>query len=353
MYTARSIPAAILSLLSLSLLLMATGCAQPRAELYGTRPAQIGLPGVRTLAVAPFEVRSPNQTLVAEQARQCLLRELLASSRYQVLDAESPYQVSQAGGGQADAMIRTQVNLSLHDRQLNELAHVQDTATKTTTVTHPDGTTSTREETVTMEHSEQVPGVHRQAEARLVLTAIDPETGALVGSGADTQRLNQTYGGAASLAGANEYDASRPALYQMQSADRDLAELACRAASALGQEMLPQSYVESVTLDIGLGDGPAEQGAWLADEGNWEGAARIWSSIPQGHPEYAPALYNLGLYWEAKGTPADFLQARELYAQARAVIDQPLYQEALIRIDQRLEEARQLSLQSAPGYVVQ
>ncbi len=315
-------------LVCLALLAVTAGCA-PTAQLHGTAPARVGLPGVQTLTVDHF----PGP--YGEQVRQCLLHELLSGDRYTVLE----------GSGPAQAVLRAEVVPWLEDRQSTGAATVTDRMERTVTITRDDGTEVTRQETVRVERTVFVPQVQRSAEVTARLTVVDPRTGGVLAATAETQCFEDSYGGPESLPEAKEYDADSTALEDMPSQRFILSELGCDVGRELGRALMPQAYVRSAELDVGQGDGPVEEGAWLADQGDWEAAARVWRSVLDRDPDNPAAAYNLGLYWEARGTVDDFLLARDFYRQAMAMEPKMLYRTALERIDQRLDEAGRLAEQ--------
>ena len=314
------------------------GCAGPTARLPGVAPARVGLPGVRILALDDF------QGSYAEQVRQCMLQELLAQDRYVVAEDYRTVSVQ----GPVQAVVRAEVRPWLEDSRTDGAATVTDHVERTVTITRDDDTVVTKKETVDVQRTVFVPQIQRSAEVAARITVIDPDSGRVMGSDSSTQRFDAVYGGPESVPDAREYDPDRPGIEDLPAQRFTLAQLGCDAGRELGRSLLPQAYVRKADLDIGPGEGPVEQGAWLADQGDWEAAAAVWRGVLQLNPYDAAALYDMGLYWEAKGTSEDFLRARDFYAQALSLEPKTLYSSALDRIEARLSEAGRLAAQTAP-----
>lgn len=314
----------------LSLLLLATGvvsgCA-PSATLHGVRPPEVPLPGARTVRL------DPPVGQYARAAQPCFFQEFLRSGRF-----------SLTSGDDADAVLRLEVDDSVDDRASWDRVTWQREYTRTIIRTLPDGRRETVEETVTEPVSASVRRVERDIALDCTLTARAPD-GGLLATASTRKRSRETYGG---RTGWQEWGAHKdPNTYvpDIPPAWEKAEKLACEAGTELARKVTPQSYAMNVPLSKGEGEAQAaliERGAGLADEGRWEQAASLWRQALERDPASASALYNLGVYHEAKATEQGLLEARRLYERALENGPAEDAANAVARVDRRLKDMRAL-----------
>ncbi len=134
-------------------------------------------------------------------------------------------------------------------------------------------------------------------------------------------------------------------------ADQGLTEplKGSRSLKAKSEERLMEEVVRLLALDLGrypsaseieVGRDPLSHKAKsLAAAGDWEGARVLWLDLLNQNPEYAPPLYNMGLYWERKKNPEE---AWRRYKAAFVSDASARHREALTRLTETLSRAGRL-----------
>lgn len=309
--------------------LVLTGCG-PTATLQGVRPPEIALPGVRTAHLQSFEGR------FALSARPCFIEEFLRSGR-----------VSLVPGPEADVSLRLEVAEDIDEYRTHDSVTWEREYTRTIERTLPDGRKETIKETLTEPVLRQVPRVERSVVVRGTLTAFGPQ-GAVLASATDERRSDESFGGRSGWS--EKGTRTDPATYDFDVPPARLkaSDLACRVGRDLAGRVVPQHYILSVAL-ADEGDEVLARGAQLASQGRWEQAAALWRQVLEKTPGMAGALYNMGVYHEAKGTEKGMLEARSYYDRAAgAAQDADIRKNATegrSRAARRLEELRQLRAQ--------
>lgn len=161
---------------------------------------------------------------------------------------------------------------------------------------------------------------------------ITDKNGAKIDSGRSAVDLNRTFGGF--LAARKVAPAVENPEKLAEEARRLLAEEMTQAlALDLGREPL-SSEIETAP------DAWSRLAASLAASGDWEGARAQWEEALDLNPNFAPALYNLGLYCERQQNPEEAL----LYYQKAFVANgSPLHRAALTRLTESLMRAGRLA----------
>ena len=115
------------------------------------------------------------------------------------------------------------------------------------------------------------------------------------------------------------------------------------------ENRLADELVRLLTLDLGRrpgaselesgGDSLSRKAKSLASSGDWNGARNLWLELLGQNPKYAPALYNLGLYWERQNDPEE---AWRYYRAAFLSDGSDLHRESLTRLTETLSRAGRL-----------
>ncbi len=150
---------------------------------------------------------------------------------------------------------------------------------------------------------------------------ITGKDGRVIDSGVSKADLNRTFGG---------FMAAQKVAPGPQNSDRLLSE----ARRALAEEM-----TRLLALSLGRQPSPDEietaPDDWsrraknAASRGDWEEAKNIWLEALDLNPNFAPAHYNLGLYYERAGEPERALSS---YQRAFVADGSPRHRAALTRI---------------------
>lgn len=122
------------------------------------------------------------------------------------------------------------------------------------------------------------------------------------------------------------------------------------APEASGLEnIMADELIRQLTLDLGRDPGSSEletgsdslsrKAKNLADAGQWRDAQALWLELLSQNPNYAPALYNLGLYWERQGDPEE---AWRYYRAAFLSEGSDRHRQALSRLTKTLSQAGRL-----------
>ncbi|MDR2945236.1 MAG: tetratricopeptide repeat protein [Candidatus Adiutrix sp.] len=114
-------------------------------------------------------------------------------------------------------------------------------------------------------------------------------------------------------------------------------------------ERLAEDLARLLALDLGRNPGALEleggddalsrEAKSLASSGEWDEARSRWLELLRQNPQYAPALYNLGLYWEQRQDPEE---AWRYYRAAFLSEGSPRHRRALTRLTETLRRADRL-----------
>ena len=112
---------------------------------------------------------------------------------------------------------------------------------------------------------------------------------------------------------------------------------------------LAEETVRLLTLDLGrhvsaselesAGDSWSRKAKSLAKKGDWNGAKDLWLELLTQNPNYGPALYNMGVYWEHENNPQSAL---EYYRKAFASDGSIFHRRTLNRLTETLLKAKRL-----------
>jgi hypothetical protein len=115
------------------------------------------------------------------------------------------------------------------------------------------------------------------------------------------------------------------------------------------EDQLADELVRLLTLDLGrfltASDLEAASDKWsrqarsAASAGNWDLAKSHWLELLEMNPEYGPALYNLGVYYERQKNPEE---AWRYYRQAFVSDGSVLHRQALTRLTEALSRTGRL-----------
>ncbi|MDR2351730.1 MAG: tetratricopeptide repeat protein [Deltaproteobacteria bacterium] len=93
-------------------------------------------------------------------------------------------------------------------------------------------------------------------------------------------------------------------------------------------------------FDLASGHDPLSVKAHnLVTMGNWRGAQNVWQELLTLNPRYAPALYNLGLYYESQGL---LNEALIQYREAFLTNQDPKFRNSLTRVTEVLRRLGKL-----------
>ena len=122
-----------------------------------------------------------------------------------------------------------------------------------------------------------------------------------------------------------------------------------RAKSDDIENRLADELVRLLALDLGRYPGSSElevgddslsrKAKRLAASGDWDEARKLWRDLLSQNRQYAPALYNMGLYWERRKDPEE---AWRYYRAAFISDGSDRHRQALTRLTETLSRAGRL-----------
>lgn len=159
--------------------------------------------------------------------------------------------------------------------------------------------------------------------------------GRAVNSGRTHLDINRTRGGYLAREGL------APPLASAKGADR--------GSDKKFETRLADDLVRQLALDLGravtasdlerAGDKWSRRARGLASAGDWEGARKEWEALLEMNPNYGPALYNLGVYWEKAHRPEEALRYYRAAFVSEASV---LHRQTLTRLTETLSRAGRL-----------
>lgn len=159
----------------------------------------------------------------------------------------------------------------------------------------------------------------------------EAKSGANLDSGRVTVNIDRTRGG---------YLAEQGVVPPLKGNSRDEAKF---------ENQLADELVRLLSLDLGrfltAADLEAASDAWsrkaraAASAGNWDLAKSHWLELLEMNPDYAPALYNLGVYYERQKNPEE---AWRYYRQAFVSDGSILHRQAVTRLTEALSRTGRL-----------
>jgi tetratricopeptide (TPR) repeat protein len=178
-----------------------------------------------------------------------------------------------------------------------------------------------------------LPYVIRHASLNTDYMVFDLRTGELIAMSMVSEEQNKKFGGA-KPDGDLEYQPS-----EAPPPAASLDDLSTRAARKLVAEISRMKVIATVQLDKGM-NRLVRRGVVMAKRGDWEHAMRYWNDAIHKEPTDAAAYYNLGVAHETLGDFENLSAARSLYEKATTLGDNPLYTEAIARIDRIVDRRR-------------
>ncbi len=319
------------SFISILLLSLAVVGCGPSVTLSGMRPAQVGLPGVRTLHLETFRGQ------YGFNLRECFLETLAASDRYLILDAEIDDAPETAW-----ASIRGSARDDVDESRGIDVVYYDEISTRTVRTVDDEGYERTSTEEVRESRTANVPYLLRT----MKLTA----TTAVVASGSSLDRghaeriRTDRFGGRETFEKASEYVNTALRIEDAPSSRTGFGTMACDMGRELAARLVPEAYTLRVVLDDEGGE-LVEQGVALAEDDAWSQAVNTWKRVLVVDPTNAAAIYNLGVSHERNGGLDGFRIALQFYRQAVALGGAELHVKGVKRASRRMAEAKKLARQ--------
>jgi len=351
------LPAVFLLLLALGLI---TACA-PKTKIQAVRPAEVSLPGVRTLAVLPFKGE------YGEEVREDFYHKLYEVRHFNLLDLsqnnaldrvqweqmDDPRYVPEFKQIQADAAITAYTAPQVDDVRGTDQVQMQEGTGKYRKVKKENfftGEEYIENEEIMHTVLKPVPYVVRTASLSASMKVIDLNTRRILATKKIVETSKEKYGGKKKN---DSFFSSKKhkGIDQLPTKEATLNLLARRAAAKLVAKIAPTRYTMEVQLAKGTSGGffgggeIVDKGVDYAKKGDWSGAMECWRMAVDQNPHSSPALYNLGVAYEARGTLQDYLLARDYYTKAARFGDDDLFVDGKVRINSKIRDAKKLNAQ--------
>jgi tetratricopeptide (TPR) repeat protein len=167
-----------------------------------------------------------------------------------------------------------------------------------------------------------------QATLEFDWTVVDKQTGAVITSGITKDTLTRSAGGFLADYGAAARNLPTP------------SQAIKLMSSALADQLVEELGPAFSAADLAAADDSlSKQALALAHKEQWDEAAAIWTELTRLNPQYHPALYNLGLYYEKKG---QLETAWSYYRQAFLSHSSNVHRDALTRLTDSLNRLNRL-----------
>ncbi|SDN65623.1 hypothetical protein SAMN04488516_10443 [Desulfonauticus submarinus] len=330
-------------------------CA-PKAKLTAIKPAEVAMPGVKTLAILPFKgkygdlVREEFYSKLDEVKHFTLqdLRYNEALDRIQWEQMDDPRFVPAFEEIQADAAIAGYVVGQIRDIKGYDQVQMKEGTGRYRKVKRKNiftGKTEIVDEEIMKTVLKRVPYIVRTASLTASIKVIDLKTRKILATKQVTESFKQKYGGKEEAQGGFlGIFGGGNSIEQVPTPEETMSLLAQKIASKLVAKIAPTKYTIEVELDKS-GPSYVKKGVKLAEKGDWEGAMEMWSVVLEENPHCAPALYNLGVAYEARGDLKSLLKAKDLFVKASRYGDKDIYIEAKVRIKRKIRDAQKLRRQ--------
>lgn len=340
-------------LLGLLLSTLVFSCA-PKMKLTAIKPAEVSMPGVRTLAILPF--RGQYGDLVRDEFYSKLddvkhftlqdLRYNEALDKIQWEQMDDPRFMPAFAEIKADAAIAGQVIHQIKDIRGADQVKMQEGTGQYRKVKRKNiftGKNEWVEEEIMRTVLKPVPYIVRTASLTASIKVFDLKTRKILATKQVTESFKQKYGG-------KEGNDSLSCLFgaktieDLPTPEETLSSLAEKVATRLVAKIAPTKYTMEVALDTG-GSSDVSKGVKLAKKGDWEGAMEMWQMALEKDPYSGPALYNMGVAYEARGDLNSLIQARNYYLKAIKANSKDMYIEAKVRINKKIRDMQKLEQQ--------
>ncbi|MFO7816795.1 MAG: tetratricopeptide repeat protein [Thermodesulfobacteriota bacterium] len=336
-----------------------TACA-PKTKIQAVKPAEVSMPGVRTLAILPFKGNK------AEAVRSDFYHKLNEVQHFSLLDLsqndaldkvqweqiDDPRNVPEFSQIQADAAVTAYVTTQIDDVRGTDQVQMQEGTGRYRKVKRKDifsGKEYIAEEEIMRTVLKPVPYMLRTASLSTSMKAIDLNTRKILATKKVTKTFRQKYGGKQNNSLFSSHKSKN--ISDLPTKDATLNLLAREVASKLVAKIAPTRYTMEVELAKGSSGGYfgggelVDKGVEHAEKGDWSGAMEFWKMAVDKNPQSAPALYNLGVAHEASGTLQDYLLAQDYYKKACRFGDDDIYLDGKVRIGSKIRDARKLNTQ--------
>ncbi len=326
------------------------GCAA-KTKVYGIKPAEISVGGIRTLAVLKFDgqhgetVRSDFYNKLAEIEHFSLIDTTQMSSLERVIydQIDDPRVLPTLENIHADGVITGRVTADVNDIRGYDQVQMKEGTGRYKKQKNIFGKWVDVEVKRTV--LRPVPYIIRQASLTTGFKVFDLRTRKIIATGKVTENYNEKFGG-------SEENALffGDKLSELPAPNQTINELSSKVAAALVAKISPTRIATIVQFDDGGkygfgGHTMIKRGIEFAKRGAWKEAMEIWKEVIKTEPTNSAAYYNLGLGYENFGGLKNLENARTMYKKAAMYGDNTLYIEAVARINTAVSNCRKYEQQ--------
>ncbi len=314
------------------------GCAA-KTKVYGIKPAEVCVGGIRTLAVLKFDgkygetVRSDFYNKLAEIQHFDLIDTTQMSALERVIydQIDDPRVLPALENLNADGVITGRVTADINDIHGTDQIQMKEGTGRYKKQKNIFGKWVDVEIQRTV--LRPVPYIIRQASLTTDFKVFDLRTRRIVATGKVTKNYNEKFGG-------SEENALffGDKLSELPAQNQTVNELSSTVAAALVAKISPTQIATVVQFDDGGkygfgGHNMIKRGIEFAKRGSWKEAMEIWQEVIKTEPTNSAAYYDLGVGYESFGGLKNLEIARTMYKKAAMCGDNNLYIEAVARIN--------------------
>lgn len=314
------------------------GCAV-KTKVYGIKPAEVSLGGIRTLAILKFDgrygetVRSDFYNKLAEVQHF----ELIDTTQMSVLEKviydqiDDPRVLPALENLHADGIITGRVTADINDIRGTDQVQMKVGTGRYTEQKNIFGKWVNVEIKRTV--LRPVAYIIRQASLTTDFKIFDLRTRRIVATGKVTKNYNNKFGGCEEKA-----LFSGDQLSELPARNQTINELSRKVAATLVAKISPTRITTVVQFDDGSqyafgGHNMIKRGIEFAKRGVWAEAMEIWQEVIKTEPTNSAAYYNLGVGYESFGGLKNLKIARQMYKKAAMCGDNNLYIDGVARIN--------------------
>lgn len=336
--------------LTLFAIMVVFGCAE-KTTVYGIKPAEISVGGIRTLAVLKFDgqygetVRSDFYNKLAEVDHFSLIDTTQMNALERVIydQIDDPRVLPALENIHADGVITGRVTAEVNDIHGSDQVQMKEGTGRYRKQKNIFGKWVDVEIKRTV--LRPVPYIIRQASLTTDFKVFDLRTRRIVATGKVTENYNNKFGG--SEENALFYGDK---LSGLPAQNQTINELSSKVAAALVAKISPTRIATIVQFDDGSkygfgGHNMIKRGIEFAKRGSWTEAMEIWQEVIKTEPTNSAAYYNLGVGYESFGGLGNLEIARTMYKKAAMCGDDDIYIDAVARINTAISNLRRYEQQ--------
>jgi hypothetical protein len=307
------------------------GCAQ-KIRIYGIKPAEISMGGIKTLAILKFAgkygemVRGDFYSKLDEVKHFTLIDTTainkLDSVRYEQID--DPRFIPLFQDLHADGVIMGRVTAEINDIKGTDQVQKQEGTGQYKEGKDIFGSKTQVEVMKTV--LKPAPFVVRQASVTCDFKVFELKSRRILATSKVTKSFKDKFGGD-----------SWKDLGDLPSKDENANSLSSQVAAELVIKIAPTKFSKDVEME-GAGHKMIKRGIDYAKGGSMQEAMEVWLDVTRAEPANPAAYYNLGVGYESYGDLASLKKAKDYYKKADQIKPKKLYVDGINRVNQAIKD---------------